>query len=384
MPAGGARWAAPAAGRKAAPTHAHRTSFAQISFAQRLLIGICVGPRSWRRLYWRAADRGHGATPRRLQAGSRALRLGERCGLPATVVPRRRRRCRRCVAAGHRGTRCPALQVADLGEGVEGAVKLMRERASGRLVAVKYVRRGASVSAPSSCGPVATSALPAVGCLMLLAATPVSLAEISRQWEAVFRPLQRGWLRASFGAPCLACPRPPARLCRAPGSSQRAAAGLAVPWLKVACSCSPLPQIDESVENEILNHMRLSGHPHIVQFYEASGGRVVGAAGCCVASDSVCRPGRAHAMPTRLGRALWMLAVPAAPHSAPSSRRQSSCCARPPCRPSSRPPTWASQWRQLLAAVSLTWSQTASGCMNGRPASCSSSWSPLWPGATAR
>lgn len=61
--------------------------------------------------------------------------------------------------------------VADLGEGVEGAVKLMRERASGRLVAVKYVRRGAS--------------------------------------------------------------------------------------------------IDENVENEILNHMRLSGHPHIVQFYEA-------------------------------------------------------------------------------------------------------------------
>ncbi|KAI7842253.1 hypothetical protein COHA_003894 [Chlorella ohadii] len=62
-------------------------------------------------------------------------------------------------------------QVADLGEGVEGTVKLMRERAGGRLVAVKYVRRGAS--------------------------------------------------------------------------------------------------IDENVENEILNHMRLSGHPHIVQFYEA-------------------------------------------------------------------------------------------------------------------
>lgn len=63
-----------------------------------------------------------------------------------------------------------------------------------------------------------------------------------------------------------------------------AALTLAAPLLVPSCGCRwpcPCPhayaaahtesaQIDENVESEILNHMRLSGHPHIIQFYEAS------------------------------------------------------------------------------------------------------------------
>lgn len=124
------------------------------------------------------------------------------------------------------------MQIRDIGSGNFGVAKLMRNRVTNELVAVKFIERGERVRRGSGAGTTAPSLL------FLPAARPLDGRGWDRQCSWLFYFLGR---YLSSSTPVIHCARP------------------------AACCLST--QVDKNVEREILNH-RMLLNANVVSFKE--------------------------------------------------------------------------------------------------------------------